>query len=129
MIEVYGFFAMFLVQILTISVLHPAWFIRYVRRHAARYPAERFAQFYPGVDLDLARARFLTRYRALNTGIAVLGLLLLGWMFGYMRRAAWSEVPVVVLLSVYSAVQLSPISFVAWSATRFKNKVLKHSLP
>ena len=129
MIEVYAFLVLFAAQILGMSVLHPAWFSRYVRVQNARYPAERFALFYPGVDLDVARERFLARYRAVNTGIAVLGLLLLGWMFGYMRRPAWHEDPVVILLSVYVTVQLAPICFVGWSASRFKSKVLKHSLP
>ena len=129
MIEVYAFLAMFAIQILAMSVLHPIWFTRYVRVQATRYPAERFAQFYPGVDLDLARERFLTRYRALNTGIAVLGLLLLGWLFNYMLSPAWGERPVVILLCVYVVMQLLPICFVAWSGARFKSKVLKHSLP
>ena len=129
MIEAYAFLAAFTVQIVAMSVLHPAWFIRHVRVQTTRYPAERFAQFYPGVDLGLARERFLTRYRALNTGIAVLGLLLLGWLFSYMRLPAWDADPVVALLAVYFVVQILPICLVAWSAARFKSKVIKRSLP
>jgi hypothetical protein len=37
-------------------------------------PAERFAQLYPGVDRSVSLERFLTLYRVLNLGIAVLGL-------------------------------------------------------
>ena len=84
MIEAYAFLAAFTVQILTVSVLYPAWFIRYVRVQTTRLPAERLAQLYPGVVVGHAQERFLTQYRALTTGTAVLGVLLLGWLFSYM---------------------------------------------
>lgn len=129
MVEAYAFLAAFMVQIVAMSLLHPIWFSRAVRLQSARYPAERFAQFFPGVDLDIARERFLTRYRVLNAGIAVLGLLLLGWLFGYMRRTDWDHDTVIVLLAVYFAVQMAPICFVAWGASRFKHKVLEQSMP
>jgi hypothetical protein len=129
MIEAYAFFATFTIQILAMSVLYPTWFIRYLRLQAANIPAERLAQLYPGADLNLARERFLTRYRALNTGIAVLGSLLLAWLFSYMRRPDWRAGPVEVLASVYSMVQtLLPLSLVVWHGVRFK-KVHKRSLP
>src|SRR6266852_4979297 len=105
MIEAYAFLAVFTVQILAMSVLYPAWFIRYWRVQATSIPAERLAQLYPGVDPGLPRERFLTRYRALNTGIAVLGLLLLGWLCGYMRRPDWNDGPVEALVAVYFMVQ------------------------
>jgi hypothetical protein len=127
MIEAYAFFGAFTVQILTASVLHPAWFVRYVRVQATRFPTERLAQLYPGVDLSLARERFLTQYRTLNTSIAVLGLLLLAWLFSCMRRPDWDEGPVIVLLSVYFIVQMLPPCLVAWLGFRF-NKAHKRSL-
>lgn len=127
MIEAYAFLAVFTVQILAMSVLYPAWFIKYVRVQATRFPAERLAQLYPGVDLDLARERFLSRYRTVNTGIAVLGLLLLGWLFSYMQRPDWDEDPVIALISAYFAMQMLPLFFVAWLGFRF-NKVHKRSL-
>jgi hypothetical protein len=128
MIEAYAFLAVFIVQILAMSVLYPAWFIRYRRVQATSVPAERLAQLYPGVDLSLARERFLTRYRALNTGIAVLGLLLLGWLFSYMRRPDWNVGPVEALVAVYFTVQaLLPLCLVVWLGVRF-NKVHKRSL-
>ena len=129
MIEAYAFLAAFTVQILVMSVLYPAWFIRFVRVQATSIPAERLAQLYPGVDLSLARERFLTQYRALNTGIAVLGLLLLGWLFSYMRRPDWDDGPVVVLVTVYFlAAQMLPLGLVVWLGVRF-NKEHKRSLP
>jgi len=129
MIEAYAFLAAFTVQILTMSVLYPAWFISYVRTQATRLPAERLAQLYPGVDLGHAQERFLTQYRALTTGIAVLGLLLLGWLFSYMRRPDWDDGPVEVLVTVYFfAAQMLPLFLVVWLGVRF-NKEHKRSLP
>lgn len=129
MIEAYAFLAVFAVQILTISVLYPTWFIRYCRVQAARWPAERLAQMYPGVDLVQARERFLDRYRALNTGIAVLGSLLLVWLFSYTGRPDWNDGPVETLVSVYSVVALMlPFGFIAASGVSFDKKH-KHALP
>jgi hypothetical protein len=128
MIEAYAFLAMFTVQILAMSVLYPAWFIRYVRAQTTSCPAERFAQLYPGVDLGRAREHFLTLYRALNTGIAVLGLLPLGWLFSYMRRPDWDDGPVEVVVTVYFAVQVLPLLLVALLGV-MSSKVLKRSLP
>src|SRR5687767_12145633 len=127
MIEAYAFLAAFTAQIMAISVLYPAWFIRYVRVQATSIPAERLAQLYPGVDLGHAQERFLTRYRALNTGIAVLGLLLLGWLFSYMRRPDWDDGPVEALIFVYFVVQVLPLGLLAWLGFSV-NKVLKRAL-
>ena len=129
MIEVYVFLAVFPVQILVMSVLYPAWFTRHIRARAKSIPAERLAQLYPGVDLGQARERFLTRYRAVNTVIAVLGLLLLGWLFSYMQRPDWDDGAVEALVTVYFlVVQMLPLVLIAWFATRF-NKVHRRSLP
>lgn len=129
MIEAYAFLAAFTVQMLVMSVLLPAWFIRYVRVQAASIPAERLAQLYPGVDLGHAQDRFLAQYRALTTGIAVLGLLQLGWLFSYMRRPNWDEGTVSVLVTVYFlAAYLLPLVLFAWVGVRF-NKEHKRSLP
>lgn len=129
MIEAYAFLAAFTVQMLVMSVLLPAWFIRYVRVQAASIPAERLAQLYPGVDLGHAQDRFLAQYRALTTGIAVFGLLLLGWLFNYMRGPNWDEGKVGVLVTVYFlAAYLLPLVLFAWVGVRF-NKEYKRSLP
>jgi hypothetical protein len=111
MFEVYAFLAVFTAQILAISVLHPAWLIRYVRVATPSYPE-----------------RSLTLYRVLNTSIAVLGLLLLGWLFSYMRRPDWDDGPVEALVGVYFAAQTFPLCFAAWAGARF-NEVLKRSVP
>jgi hypothetical protein len=129
MIEAYAFLAAFTVQILVVSVLLPAWFVRYVRARAASIPAERLAQLYPGVDLAPVQKRLLAQYRALATGMAVLGVLLLGWLFSYMRRPNWDEGKVGVLVTVYFlAACLLPLLRLAWVGVRF-NKQHKRSLP
>ena len=128
MVEAYAFLAAFTLQILVMSVLLPAWFVRYLRAQVTSFP-ERVAQLYPGVDVLHAQARFLTQYRALTTGIAVLGLLLLGWLFSYMRRPEWDDGPVQVLVTVYFLVALMlPLLFWAWVGIRF-NKKHKRALP
>jgi len=128
-IEVYAFLAIFTIQILAASVLYPTWLIKYLRRQAKSIPAGRLAQLYPDVDLSLARERFLTRYRALNTGIAVIGSLLLGWLFGYTRRTQWDYRPVEALVALYFMVQMFlPLGLVVWHGVRF-NKAHGRSLP
>ncbi|HEY5759095.1 MAG TPA: hypothetical protein VIU34_24885, partial [Steroidobacter sp.] len=128
MIEAYAFLAMFAVQILATSVLYPAWFIRYWRRQTTTIPPERLAELYPGVDLHLAIERFLTRYRRMCLSIAVIGLLLFGWLFSYTQRPDWDDGPVEALVSAYFVVQmLLPVGVVGWYAVRF-NKAHKRSL-
>jgi hypothetical protein len=127
MIAAYAFLAAFTVQILVTSVLYPARFTKHVRVQAASFPTERLAHLFPGLDLDLARERFLTRYRTVNTGIAVLGLLLLAWLSSYVRRPNWDEDPVIMLISAYFIMQMLPIGFIAWIGARY-GKVLKLSL-
>jgi hypothetical protein len=120
MIEAYAFLAAFTVQILAMSAVYPAWFIRYCRVLATGIPAERLAQMYPDVDLSLAQEQFFTRIRALNAGIAVLGLLLLGWLFSYLRRPDWDDGPVEALVTAYYLLQVFlPLGLVAWVAVRF----------
>jgi hypothetical protein len=129
MIAVYAFLAAFTAQILIVSVLLPAWFIKYVRVQAAQFPAERVAQLYPGVDLRSVQEHFLTRYRALVAGLAVLGLLLLGWLFAYMRRPDWDVGPVEVLVTLhFLAAYMLPFAFLVWNGVRF-NKKHKRSAP
>jgi hypothetical protein len=129
MIEAYAFFTVFTVQILASSVLYPAWFIKYARAQATRLPVERLAQLYPGIDLGHAQKRFLSQYRVLNTGIAALGLLLLVWLFSYMRRPNWDDGPVMALVAVYFLVaHMLPLGFLVWRGVSF-DKEHKRALP
>ncbi|HEY6922701.1 MAG TPA: hypothetical protein VI653_04470 [Steroidobacteraceae bacterium] len=120
MIEAYAFLAIFTLQIIAASVVYPAWFIRYLRRQAISIPAEHLPHLYPDVDASVARERFLSRYRALHKGIAVLGLLLLGWLFTYMQRPGWHVGPVDIVVTVYCSMQmLLPLGLVIRHGVRF----------
>src|SRR5580698_8622683 len=123
MIATYAFLGMFSMQILTGSVVGPALFIKRVRADAASFPVERYAELpFPGVDPKLAAERFATRHHTLNTGIAVLGLFFLGWLFTYVRRPDWDqgwELGVVLLLTtVYFLAQTSPVFLMGWKGAR-----------
>ena len=89
MIEANAFIAAFAVQILIMSVLIPAWTTRNIRARAAS-SSERLAQLYPGVDLFRAMEAYRAQHRALTSGLAVLGMLLLGWLFSDLWRADWN---------------------------------------
>jgi len=129
MIEAYAFLAAFTVQILVVAVLLPAWFIRFARAQTAMIPSERLAQLYPGVDASLATERFLTQYRALTSGIGVLSLLLLLWLFSYTQRPDWAVGPVTILaVAQLFAGWMLPILFTAWIGVRY-NKKHRQSLP
>jgi MFS family permease len=129
MLEAYAFIAAFTVQIMAMSVLLPAQFLALIRDQAGRHSIERFAQFYPGVDLTLARERFVSRYRATNAGIALLGFVVLGWLFTYLQGPDWDNGPVKALVGAYFGVQALPLLFITFLSVRFRRKVLKHSAP
>lgn len=124
MIEAYAFLAAFTVQIVAMSVLYPIWFLRRARVQVRSVLTERFAPLHPGVDPSLSVERFATRYRALNTGIAVLGLALLGWLFNYLQRADWDDGPVETLVCLYFGLQVLPFCIVVWFGVTL-NKVLR----
>jgi len=128
MIEVYLFLAMFPVQILGMSVLYPVLFTRFIRTGLKKVPAERLAEMYPGVDVGQAHERFIARYRAANTVVVALGLLLLGWFLTYMQRPNWDGGAVGGILTAYFLLQNFPIMLIAWFTTRF-NKVHRRLLP
>jgi hypothetical protein len=81
MIEAYAFLAMFGVQIMAMSVLLPAGIVKDIRRKAAEFPVERFAEMYPDVDHHRSLERYVSRFRLLNKLIALLGLILMSWLF------------------------------------------------
>jgi MFS family permease len=122
MIEVYAFLAMFAVQILAMSVLFPSRLIKYSREQTSRVYEERLAQLYPGVDQVLLTEQFFTRIRVGSTGVAVIGMLALGWLYGYMRQPDWSLGAVIALNSVYFMLQFVPLLLAAWFAYRLFKK-------
>lgn len=120
MIQADAFFAAFAVQILVVSVLHPVWFTQYARAKAA-------AQL-PGWN-SRSIERFLGLYRVVNAGIAVLGLVLLGWLFNHTQSPDWHIVPVVRLVCGYYFVQLLPFLFVSLLVQWIKRKALLRAPP
>jgi hypothetical protein len=124
MIEVNAFLAVFPLQILAMSVLHPLWISRYVRGKAAEFPAERFRQLYPGVNAHATAERYLKRYRILNTVIALLGVWLWVWSFNDMRSANWDDGAGEALRLAYFMLQLSPLLVLSWYAVKY-GKLLK----
>ena len=118
MIEVYAFLAMFAVQILATSVLFPARIIKYSREATTDISAERLTQLYPGLDHDRASERFFTRMRVGSAGVAVVGLVALGWLYSYMRQPDWSLGMVIALNSVYFVFQFLPLLLAAWFTYR-----------
>jgi len=125
MIEAYAFLAMFTVQILATSVLQ-AWLVGRARAEAAIFPADRFAQRYPGIDHKKILERYVSRFRVANAATAVLGVLLLGWMYRYTQRPDWDDGPLEALLGVYFMIQASPLLVAA--ALDFKYQHLLEQL-
>jgi hypothetical protein len=109
-IEAYAFIAMFAVQVLTMSVVHPNALIRYVRNWAKNFGTERFAQMYPGVDYPQRVERFAKLYRRVSAAIAALGALLLAWLLSDMQRADWLVEATDVAWKYY-ILQLLPLAF------------------
>ena len=127
MIELYAFLAVFAVQVLVMSVIQPVLFIRQVLLEAKDFPVERFAQRFPGIDHHQVLQRYLVRYRVANAAIAVIGVMLLGWLFDYMQRPEWSDGVVGGLVTTYFFVQASPIMVGALFEIRYK-KLLEQLL-
>ena len=124
MIAAYAFLAAFAVQVLVASVLAPARLIRYVRGWSTTFGSERFAQLYPGVDFDRWVGRFVTGYRMVNIVIAILGVLLLGWLFVLIQRPDWiGEVKTMAVL--YLMLQMSPLALFALYGVVRCRKLLK----
>jgi hypothetical protein len=120
MIEVYLFHVMFALQILVLSVLYPRQLIQRINQGLARYPAGDFPQLYPeGEEATLRElGQYQRGYWLLNQLIAGLGLLLLGLLFGYMRKAGWDDGPVVTAVGLYFILQLVPMLLFAWFTLR-----------
>ena len=129
MFVAYAFLAVFTLQILAMSVLHPAWFIRFVRvKMESYYADERFTQLYPG-DQRPGVERFVTLYRAANAVVVVIGLFVLGWLFQYTQRPDWDDGPVETLVAVYFMVQVLPLCLVAVAGIWFGKQAHKRLSP
>jgi hypothetical protein len=107
MIESYAFLAIFALQICALSVIHPMLLIRYGHAKAADYPPERFPQV--GFLGTLSAERFGTIWRAINTSVAAVGVLVLVWLFAYLRDPGHDDRVVPLVNFAYFALQISPL--------------------
>jgi hypothetical protein len=124
MLEAYAFLAMFIVQIVVLSLVYPPRLINRTRAMLTQYPPAQFPQLYPrGAAAVLRR---VTIYRVLNTLVAVVGLALLGWFFTYTRRPDWDDGPVEALLPVYFMLQFIPLMVFALTAAK-DAKIIRNS--
>lgn len=107
MIEAYAFLVAFAFQVLALSVLNPARFIRYVRGWDTRFASSRFAEVYPDFDYARWAESFARWFRAAYFVIALIGLALLGWLFTLVERPNWSPVAIKATV-MFLYLQLSP---------------------
>jgi hypothetical protein len=126
MIEVYLFYAMFIAQVLVFSVLYPTTMIRNVHAALARYPVER-SPLEDGQARRMWLDGRLRLYRHLNTGIALVGLLLLALLVSYMQRPVWDDGDVGLLLTAYFLLQFVPTASFWWQLAR-SNRQLRELL-
>jgi hypothetical protein len=112
MIEVYLFHVMFAVQILVVSILLPRRLQQRVRQQLARTPPDP-----RGMETV---ERTLGRYRLANIVIAVIGLILMGSLFSYMRRADWDDGPVEAMTTLYLLLQFLPLAVLAFIEAHLK---------
>lgn len=126
MIEVYAFLAMFTLQVLALSVLVPAVIVKRIRTFLTRYPSEQYPQLYvhgPSIVVPGINA-----YRALNWFAAAAGLVLLAWLYTYMRRPNWDDGPIEALGVIYLMVQLIPLILLAFAGAK-TNQRLRDAFP
>lgn len=126
MIEVYAFLAMFALQVLVLSVVAPARLVRRIRSFTQRYPADQFPQLYAAGSSIVPSG--LSMYRALNWLAAVAGVVLLGWLYTYMRRPDWDDGPIEALVGAYLMVQFVPLLLLGLAGAQ-TNRRLREAFP
>jgi hypothetical protein len=127
MIEANAFFAMFAVLILTVSVMHTFVLMRFVRVKMAAVPDEYFAEALPTLDRHRSTEQFVSRYRLAHAAVALLGVLLLGWLIDYMQRPDWDKRWVLFPVMGYFVLQWLPMLLTAMMGMKHA-KVLRNYL-
>jgi hypothetical protein len=120
MIEAYAFLAAFTVQILVLFIQQPGWVARYAR---AKAHVQRLGWDNKSIE------RFLGLYRLVNAGIAVLRLVLLGWLFNHTRSPDWDISQVMRLLAGYTLLQFSSFVLISLIGSWGKRKALTRFPP
>lgn len=119
MIEAYLFHAMFAVQIVLASVLIPRRLLLRACENLARNP--------PAAEDAAVVQLSLNRYRLANGAIAVIGAVLMAFLYFYMAQADWDEDPVPFWQTLYFLLQYAPIAVLSFIAICL-NKTLRNSL-
>jgi hypothetical protein len=117
MLEANALLAMFIVQIVLMTVAYPASLIRRFRESITQYPPEQFPQLYPPGSAASGQ-RTVSLYRRLNTVVALGGLALLAWFFMYTRQPDWDDDTVNTLVVAYFLLQMTPLGY--WCVTGAK---------
>lgn len=126
MIETYAFLAMFAVQILGLAVLHMVVLVKYFRALVAELPDEYFAPLTAEAGREAGTKWLATRYRAVQAVIAVVGILLLGWLFSYTGRPHWDADRLTMLSVVYFFLTFLPMPVYSVYALAFQGKASQH---
>ena len=121
MSAVNAFVAMFIVQIVVMTVVYPSRLIKRLRELDTRYPKEQFPQLWPP-GYEAAERLLVTLYWGLNTVVAVAGLALLYGLFTYMRRPDWDDDPVAKLVVAFFFLELIPTAVVFVTAAKLFKK-------
>ena len=115
------FYAVYLSQVLLISLYLPSRVLRHARRLIETFPPSDYPKLYPEPLATIDQK--LRVYRSLNTGLLLLGLGLLAgaWLSDYRIAARYGAYPTMVAHAVYSMLQVSPmVVFSLWGFAYFK---------
>jgi hypothetical protein len=115
------FYAVYLSQVLLISLYLPSRVLRHARRTIEAFPPSEYPKLYPEPLATIDRK--LRIYRNLNTAFLLLGLGLLAgaWLFDYRIAARYGAYPAMVVHSVYSMLQVAPMIVMSfWVFAYFK---------
>ena len=127
MIDAYAFLFAFALQIVAASILYPARLISYVRGWAQDFGSERFAQVSTEDEHRLRVERFASGYRAAALVTAVLGVVLLGWLFRDIHSPDWIE-DAKRASWIYFMLQMAPLILLfLYAGARYKK--LNQSVP
>ncbi len=126
MLEMYGFIAAFIAQIVFFSVLGPLRVTGVLREEIRRFIADRAPQIDPAAAAKVDRR--LRLFAQLGLGTVVIGLALLAAMIRYMQRPDWTDGPLEAVVPFYFMLQVFPTLLAVGTAGQF-HEVLKRSLP
>jgi hypothetical protein len=115
------FYAVYLSQVLLISLYLPSRVLRHARRLIETFPPSDYPKLYPEPLATIDRK--LRVYRNLNTGLLLLGLGLLAaaWLLDYRIAAKYGAYPTMVAHATYSMLQVLPlVAFSLWALAYYK---------